>query len=149
MFLCKNQTWTKSVCLSNTLNWPFFDGITAVLLHVMHTSLTSSHITEGYQRGFCKMLLEGILVPQWPCCWSQRRLQRTVWAFCYKPCFHSWPTQRHKMKVEQLVCGHPHGEITHERAAFTGLPLSFWVQCKLNSLLCESFAHLYIALTGV
>lgn len=42
-----------------------------------------------------------------------------VWACCYKPYFHSWPTQRHKMKARQLVCGHSLSEITHEQAGRT------------------------------
>lgn len=80
--------------------------------------------------GSCGVPLQGIPVPRSICCWSPSRLQRAVWACCYKPHFHSWPTQRHKMKAQRLVCGHPLGEITREQASraqtsSTDLPLSW------------------------
>lgn len=56
------------------------------------------------------------------------------------------------MKVQQLVCGHSLGEITQEQAGRTQAfaQISHWVsESTANSTLCESFAHLYIALTPV
>lgn len=92
------------------------------------------------------MLLEGILVPQWICCWNWSWLQRPVWVCCYKPYFHSWPTQRHKMKVLQPVCGHSLGEITHEQAgrtrAFT--QISHWASESISNSSLDSLDHLHI-----
>lgn len=40
---------------------------------------------------------KAVLVAQSICCWSQSRLQRTVWAYCYQLYFHSWPKLRPEM----------------------------------------------------
>lgn len=62
----------------------------------MHSSLTYWMQRIDISRGFCRVLLQGILVPQWMCCWSWSWLQRKVWVCSYERCFHSRPTQRHE-----------------------------------------------------
>lgn len=60
-----------------------------------------------------------------------------MWVCCYKPCFHFWPTQKHKMKVPQLVCGHSLGEITHEQVGRT------WAFTQISHWASESTAALH------
>lgn len=92
------------------------------------------------------MLLEGTLVPQWIFCWSWSWLQRKVWVCCYKLRFHSWPTQRHEMKMQQLVCGHSLGEIRREQAdrSRASIQSSHWVSESIANSTLDSVNHLRI-----